>query len=525
MNKKIILIVLSILVSPVCVQADKISVQEERRFNWEVFRMLDAYEGHAKLFDAEDKRHFIDLFSSEAILYNDLLGLSEKDTLNIAEYVELMSGQTQPMSQSVVIKNVRKGKIQDGGTVWLLDVMFDKYIRYQTSDKIMIDSKDYYDADYALKARFAYDKINHECKIVSIEGSIESNRPALSTSFLVVQKQEKNAGREEKVKYMSNDGNQLFPAKFNAFGQLLLPTDMKVRYPDPDVKVSLESLGGRLHQINFKGTHFRIKPRFETTLDKAFDVDKSDLVRAHSRENVVGLDLGYVPSARGFFKFGIFTGAALSLSELNLSLADEFNYYYNADADADIDGDNYERHYHIKSMQQGVKNMDLMLPVYFDFDFVCSKYISVYFDLGAKLYMNLSHEMTNFADVDVYGRYPQYGNLEIREWPYNGFGSHTIGTNTLISMAYEKYSMDLFGGAGIRVRLAGPLYLGIGAQYQMGMKELLSSGQRIEFGNQFYTSFRAPITYTVLGGEKVKPLMSTMSRQSVKLNLELIIKL
>ena len=508
---------------------DVIPKNVERRFNLEVFKMLDIYESSATLSTRDNSRLFVDLFESENLeIYNDLMGLSEKPKLTVSEYVQLLR-QGDVMARKVAIKEVRKERVIDGGIVWLMDISFDKVISYSYQG-ILLDAEAYYGAPYHIEMQFSYPKNTEEnrgCKIVALKGTLKSDVSPLPTDYMAIQKVGESKGREESVTYK---GGAL---QFNSYDQMLLPRGEKLICNDADLKMRMEqdSTSSHLYRLSFHPRRFRIKPHVDISMGGYYELKgtKVPYLGMKSKDVTFGFDVGYTFPSKSIVRTGIYTGIALSSSEVNYAI-DNLNYKYNAGPNLDVDGDSYTRYYQVRNMKQDINLKTLVVPVYLDLDFLISKYFSAYLNVGAKAYINLSNTVSSNLDVYKYGVYPSYGNLRIDETWLNNFGQEQLGNESQQrNFVKETNSLDAFVGGGFRVLLYRQLYFDLGFNYQMTVYNTPISMPNENVSLQPYggTTKFPLIEYLPEGKERIHSITSNfegLKRKAFKLNIGLMIK-
>lgn len=529
MNKRIIILGVLLAFCNIVEGEEVIPKNVERRFNLEVFRMLDTYESCATMSTRYNAGNFKDLFESSNIeIYNDLMGLSEKETIPVTEYIQLLQ-QEDIRASKVVIKEVRKERITDGGDVWLMDITFDKTISY-IYQKILLDAEEYYGVPYHIKMRLSYPKNSDDkrgCKIVALEGKLNSNVTPFPSNYMVIQKVSENKGIEESVTYQGGT------MQFNRFNQMFLSHGDKLLYHDTDVKMRIEqdSLSSHLYRLSFHRRHFRIKPHVEFSLNGYYELKDASVpyLGMKNKDITFGFDIGYTFPTKKKMRVGIFSGFALSNSEVNFSI-DSLNYNYNAGSSLDVDGDNYIRYYEVRNMKQNISLKTLVIPFYLDLDFLISKYFSVYLNIGAKAYINLSNTVSSYLDVYKYGVYPSYGNLRIDEAWMNHFGHEILGNDSQQrNFVKETNSVDAFAGGGFRLLLYRQLYLDLGLHYQTTIYNTPISmpNENVSLQpNGANTKFPL-IEYLPEGKERIHSITSNfegLKRKAFKLNVGLMIK-
>ncbi len=502
-----------------------ITVEKEREFNFKVWEILRTYERCADLssmFDNNELYDFISLFRDEEVLvYNDLLGLSEKKRITVAEYVELMSRNAE--DAECLLKNVRRGDITENETHLYTKISFDKELSYFNTCGIFLSSYSYYESDHNEVIVVAMDKSTGECRIMEISGGIKSKQKPLATDFFVI---------KHTSKYDDNllaNGKHL---QFDQMQQAFFNDAPILAYDDENVKVSLEHNAecSNLATIKYNPTRLRLKPRFNFSLGKYYSANLYDNeLDVSSFGMEYGLDFGYVLPSLKDIKVGIYTGVAYSISNAEVTASD-LSFSYGAGENADVDADSYVRHYEFSKIEQKLSTKSIVMPAYFDLEYLVNKHFTLYAQAGAKIYFNMQGTLSDSrAEVRVYGVYPQYDNLFVDAEYLNGFGEKSFGQDDFVEQTSKinKFNYDLFGSLGFKVSLYKDILLDLNASYQAGLGKVFSRQipTRYQQGHLFYGIL--PAEYTVDGGEVLRNPMESidLKRRFWSLNIGLIFKI
>lgn len=525
MRKYIYIIICVLCNCGYCLNAQNISINDERQFKIKALQMLDDYETYAAMTTSEDKYRFIGLFADRNTeIYNDLIGLSSKETINVTDYADLLSKKSR--FPKIEIKNVKGTDIISDGTDWIMSLIFDKSISYANACGVLLSSDEYYDAqNFKLDMQLAMNKETGRCTIKSLSGSIDSSKPRFDIEDYYIVNHESNYDD-----VVLCNGKTL---EFNSFKQAFVPRNYNFFFSDPDVllKTSVEDEACRTLKLSYVPRHWRLQAHGEFSLGDFYKADGNaiDLNLKSSGTNF-GLDVGYVFPSKSKVKFGIFSGLGFSLSKIDLSM-DELNYSYDAYSNADIDGDNYSRHYELSDITSSISTTDLVIPIALDLDISVSRTMSIYAQAGLKGYFNLSKKFSNVSVKSYcYGIYPQYSNLRLDEnWGYNDFGNVIFSDADMRkgSPNVNGFTVDLFGGLGCRVKITGPLYINIGANFQSSLNNYIDNTDKIQTSSYGVSESSALITYTNIDGSTLRDLSEayeSYKRQSLNLNVGLMIK-
>ena len=513
--------------------ADNIPSRVERRFNAAVFRALDEYERNITLTSDDKERNFRSLFFSDTTkVYNDLMGLSDKRYLSVDEYIKLLSEKTT--TRKITIKNVRKNNVSDGDSIWKMDVSFEKNIEYVDNYGIMLSANHYYKADYEIKITYCYNKNNQHCYISFVDGDINSSVQKFPMDYCVLEQD--SSKNDRRIQYVKFKGGSIYTTPFNQ--SLLSASNQKdLSYPDVDVRTIMEkeSPESRVINIHFKKNRFRVRPKVELSLGKFYNLTDAYIrdINLKSSDMLFGADVGYVFPSRNRVKWGLYTGVGISISQMHFKM-DNLSYSYNAPSEADIDEDSYIRHYELSNIKQDMKNTSVVIPLYLDVEFLFTRYLTGYLDIGGKVYFNSKSNVTSDLDEHVYGEYTQYGNLIIDEPLINGFGTHHLGTDNLRDKELSSIkSYDIFGGIGVRYYFNRKRTIGvdIGVQYQKAFRDsyISQNAPYYRLTNDDTVGGSKLVSYTLEEGEKVRNLTDAYPSQHHKhegfrLNVGLIFK-
>ena len=490
----------------------------------EAISTIEDYETFATIADDEIRYSFENLFVDEnAIVYNDLLGISHDETLTVKEYSkELCDGLR---NKKTTIKNIKKEGMWYENETWKIQFSFDKTMSYTNKCGVYFSSFEFYEKDYHLIATLIYDETARICKIESVTGSVDSPKK-LSNNYFAFKTDDK---RDQNLSYKNQK------MVFNSYGQALLDgsyNKSSFRYSDPDVELIpvIDECGNV--SMRYKARKMRIKLHYDLGMGESFDLSEADHLNDYkTSSSSFGVDLGYVFPSKSNIKTGLFVGFGMSHSTIE-TVFKTSDYYYSTGAD--VDGDNYIRHYANLNISQKVNLTEIVVPVYADLNIKLHQLISIYFDLGIKAILNIGHKVDETqGSAYIYGVYPQYNSLRLDEhWGYNGFGSKTFSNSDLDNsdlVGVSSFTADVFGGMGLRFNIPStPLSIDIGCQYQYGLMDIFKpEGNRIELSN----NNNSPLVYNTVSGsnstEHVRNLsdvLSCIKRKSLKLSLGVIYK-
>ena len=507
------------------VQAQELSVAKQRIIIDEAISTLEDYESYVTVNDDEVRYAFEQLFTSEnALIYNDLLGVSTRKELPVSEYSQKLREGLR--NKKATITNVKKERLWYEDNTWKVNFSFDKSLSYANKCGVYLSSSDFYGKHYHLVATLVYDNMSKRCKIEKITGSIDSpNR--LPEKYFAYMKTDK---RDNNVLY---NGKRL---SFNSYNQALIEGsyDKKsFRYADPDMFMvsTLDECGNV--SSKYKARKFRLKLHYDLGLGDAFDLGESGLLNNNkTTSSSFGLDFGYMFPSKSSFKAGVFLGVGLTQSTIELGYKNS-DYAYTTNAD--VDGDSYTRHYTNLTMKQKATLTELTVPVYFDLNITLHPVVALFLDLGMKFNFDMNHKVDNTeGNAYIYGVYPQYDNLRLDEqWGFNGFGQKSFSNSDLDNADLKGVSgmtMDAFAGAGIRINIPrSPVAIEVGVNYLFGLTDIVKpEGNKVDLGKNSQTPLLYNTTSGVSSSEHAHNLTESLSgvkRKSFRVSAGVIIKL
>lgn len=473
--KKSIITLIAIMVATSFASA--LSVTESRKFRLEAFRALSSYERYVQW--ASEERYLenaLELFeSANAKHYNDLLGISDEDTISIATYLNTLAEYAEQIN--IKLKDFKMSPITFKDGKWVLDVTFDKEINYTAKDCDILFSNYYYDnVDYKMTAHFVWDEAKQTCLIQSIDGSIASKKPRLGTDYAVIKR------TSEYDDNVSIDGHKLsFDPNFR---QALVPSKVvegPISYPDPDMTVSTirRDRNCPIYSFKYQPKRWRVKPYFTLGLGSYYKMTTNTnftLDNNSSSGMEFGVDFGYALPMLSRLKIALYAGLGLSSSKLDLGIkGGSFEYV----TDQDIDGDRYRRQYSDVNLTQSMTFKDFIVPVYAEFELPIAGRVTAYLDLGVKMYMAMSASSSNITgSYKVQGLYEQYDNLVFDyESGINGFTNNgNISTKaSTVEIERKGMSMDVFGRIGVRIPVYRTLSVDLSASFQSGIGDCYSN--------------------------------------------------
>lgn len=433
--------------------------------------LVEEYERKSKITNSKSADTFVKMFvDKKTPIFNDLMGLSEEKKLSVEQYAKLQSESVK--LPSITIKNVKKKSVNFDGQKWYVDCTFDKEVSYYDKFGIRLSSNLLYKKDYKMTIKIVYDPASGLSKIETVEGELDA-RP-ISTSYKALQASDV---RDNLLRY---DGELV---SFNSFEQMFFPYGLnfkKLEYKDADVTAVVQEDNAHMFHMKYKARRWRISPYFNATIGDYYSITTTDgSINTKTSGSEMGIDVGYTIPSQSKLKFSVNMGIGYASSNVKLS-TEGYNFSYTAPGSADVDGDSYQRHYEFNGASEEFRSTFFTIPLYLDVEYNFSRVVSAYVQLGIKNYMKISAELSDYSASNyVYGIYsdPRYGNLRLDEhWGYNNFGHHSYTKDDVTdpTISVNSFSMDFFGGLGLRIKPFRklPLALDLGMQYQSTLLDM-----------------------------------------------------
>lgn len=524
--KKIIYILLLLVGTPTVLISQNLSNAQRRQMMMDLQELLENYEKYSSINGYQEKASsFLSLFeNNKLIIFNDLLGLSNAESLSVNEYVNLL----QNRSSQTRIKNILVHEISKSTDKWLARITFNKQILHNGEcEHVVFSSSEFYKNDYQMELVASWDSVNRECKIVSLTGYINSDAEKLPENYMVFKKSHPNDS------LLLCNGKSI---RFDRFDQAFLARNAKFTYPaDQDMKLFLidDTLGCNIITMEYRPTRWRLKPHVDILMGDAFNIEtvNDNAIQTSSSSFGWGVDVGYVYPTEKKLKWGLFFGLGFQKSELSLSIP-TMAYAYYAGPQADVDGDKYIRHYSMKDTKYSTELKEIYIPFYVDMDYRINNYLSVYADAGLKIYAGYAEEKVHFETTySTYGKYPQYGNLIIDHQTYggetaiNGFVNNAhITRDNVSNEILSDYSLDGFVGLGVRGRVYKDWYVDLGMYYQTNLFNNYNNKGDVLVTNhtELTTTNKVPMSYLTYQGEHIENItsyISSMRRSAFCLNV------
>ncbi|MBO7260570.1 MAG: hypothetical protein J6U97_03655 [Bacteroidaceae bacterium] len=539
--KRLIALIL-LCVPALFAKAQDLTNAQERYMKMDVLYLMEDYSLYSNLVLEEDMEGFMQLFSDTTTqIYNDLLGISSAKTLSVRQYAEkLIEGAGG--SSNIKVKNIGHDEPYYSEGLWYMNVTFDKWLYYMIKCDLQLDSYEYFQADHKLTALVSWDPSTRECRIETLDGTVDSPRELLPEDYWVYRFE---TATDTIIQY---DGA---PLQFDRFGQSfilkdkmpenlsrskskkttpLTLTQKHFTYPlDSDVNLKLDYADESCNLITMSliPKRWRFKVHADMVYGDYYTVETNyDDMEHTSSAKEAGAEFGYVFPSRKKSKWAFFFGATLRQSILS-SYIDNMSYIYKTNQD--VDGDEYYRAYYLKNVNYSMEKTEIGIPLYFSWDGKFNNRLSMYMDFGVKPYLSILPVATTFSTIyTTKGLYTKYDKLVLGSTSgINGF----VQNKTFESVSLESEStyeapediftklqpsVDAFAGVGFRLRVLKNTFLELGCRYQYNIYSSLNysgtintkrlpvntSLQNISYQNYTTNSSSVPMYYTKQGSKE-----------------------
>lgn len=506
----------------------------ERRMNSLVIDALLRMEETSEIVDRQSGREFILNFESELTpVFCDLFSSGDfLQQIPVRQYVDCFlnaDGVSRFTMATLEFRNVRKSGWSFENGRWYCTVLLEKSVNYFDENFVSfpLPGQNSEQTGFDISVKFVFDESCTGCRIAEINCSNAGDFEALPPHYLVVQKNEAadDAKRDENIMI----GNSRIV--FNEFGQGYA-SGTEISFWDDDMKVNriVKSRNERYEYVQFryKPRHLRLRLRNEFAPFSAYSFSGRTEILAESSSSAysVGLDAGYSLTASRAFKIGFFTGIGVSFSNISLKTL-PYRYSYSTS----VSGDNmpHKRTYQIDYATQGASFSDLCVPVYLSPEFRLHRSVSLFFDLGAKVYFNTVAVTDPFhVSGHVYGEYED--GTPVMDGVY-GIGAIDSDFKYMINaVTFMRNPVDiaLIGDIGFNVNLYDrTVYLEVRAGYEFGLTPTYTSSEST-FCSTNYNGASYPLVYDYRYGDiATRPLADCISfkRKALWFNIGLMLKL
>ncbi len=519
------------LFAQLALPAQELTNAERRRINLKVLNVIELYERASKLSDDEERYIFRELFaeSDSTRIFMDLMGMDNyMGQVSVKQYMDAV--EANMIGIDVGLYNVRRGKMSFDGDVWKIPVSFMKRVSYFDNNGVLFSTDEFYKgAKYDYMMTLAYNPVEDMCRISSIDGNITSVIQFPSGRFYVMSKDPGMSAKELKRENKLFEQNNL---KYNSFDQVFVSgSELEPWHRDIRIKREVIQPAGNydIIKLKYNKLKWRGKIRYAHTYNndkygfgafKAFSSNQ-DKITTRSNATEYGFDIGRAALVGRGGSLSIYTGAALSKSNVSFS-KDDFEYRYSTVDPGNTANDyndasvNYTRIYKIDEVKESVSYTDIVVPLYVSWDPSLGKWMHWSFSAGMKFYFNRDVEASS---LDFKGKVT-YGDKVSELGSYDRFLTTTRYCEPF------SYSMAF----GFEWDFAIPwckryAYIYAKASYEYGL-----SGYYHDAGNRrrFFSESDYPLVYSAVENKDiaVKSFLSSVDlrRQALWFELGLMFK-
>lgn len=490
-------------------RSQTITNSERRYINSKVLDLIEDFESYASMYDEDAVYYMGTLFESEnSPVLCDMIGSPQYQTrIPVSEYMSLLTSQS--LNTSIVIRDVKKGTMSYSDGKWRIPVTFNKDLAYIDKGGYLFSVSSYYLKEFTMTMNVIYDTDRDVCFIESIDGKLSSEKTFPKGRFLIIDDTDNYDTDWQKHFSTLTVGGE--PLEFNESGYAILP-NAEPQVKDLDVIVVTDTVGTGFNydvvKYDFIPLNTRLKLRYGMAPFGAYDVtfkESDSEIGNKSQAMEFGVDLGFTFSVGSASKMGFYFGAALSMSTLELALAQPLSYDYKYTAvNGNLPSDNtplYKtetRKYTVSDASEAVRYTDLMVPVYFEIEHRLGKHAMFSWNLGAKAYYALGAENTV---------------------PYTVKVNDSVLNNQNKFVEPNKYSKDLdfdlslMANIGLDINLLKRrLYLSLKGGYEYGILQTYSS----DTNPYFSSSSQSNVYPVVFDGSKDVAVHSLISGVSFR---------
>ena len=382
------------------------------------------------------------------------------------EYVRMLKDGATALTME--ISHVRKGEITISGSECIIPVKFDKKVSYIDSNGYAFSTSAYYKTDLDMDMSVHYDMDTDECKIVSIDCTVESDKQFPKGRFVIINKDQLYDIDKKDRRYLAELRINKDTISYNEFDQAILPADIPT-VNDIDVMVVPDTLmkgpNYDVMKFDFKSRKTRLKLHYGIAPLGAYDIKTPDYVSSRSDAMEAGLDIGFTWRAGRSGKMGFFFGAGVSLGNLGLSLDENLNYSYEYSVKKDGQFglfEDFTAEYEIQSATESMKFIDIYVPIYFEIEHKVGRHLLISWNFGAKGYYNMITTYTPYSVSGIFRRSDSASRPAFR----------LEDCQFISPSSYRRspYDVSVFANLGFDINIAKrKVYLSVKGGYEYGL--------------------------------------------------------
>ena len=500
MKRCLSLLLVMFLSMPVLTEAQSLTNKERRHINTKVLNLVEEYERTATVHDDEAQYVFRTLFEDVHIpIICDMIGFAGYlGKMTVDEYIDAVS--TDAVTSTMEIKDLKKGEMTVSGTDFIIPVTFRKSISYVDRNGYVFSTEKFYETDLVMDMSVRYNPETDVCTIISLDGRIESEKKFPDGRFYIINKAQLYEVDQKYHRFIPElqiNGSSL---SFNEFDQAVLPAG-NAYVSDIDMQVFPDTLmkgpNYDVMKFDFDARGTRLKLHYGYAPFGAYKVTSDDFIENESAAMEAGVDIGFTWMVGKKSKMGFFFGAGMSMSQINLALNDTkvpLSYSYKSAYKNSGDFKLFEEstfEYKITSATEGLRFIDIYVPLYFEFEHRAGNHVLVSWNFGVKGYCNMS---TDYKQYEVTYDFKRDGVSK------EGL---TLSPESFISpSSYKRNPFDVsaFGNLGLDINIGKrKVYLSFKGGYEYGLTQSYSNDK-----NQYFKEDKVyPIIYDMTGNKHI----------------------
>ena len=481
------------------IEAQTLTNRDRRHVNTRVLNIIEEYERTAAVNDDDTEYMFLDLFDNDQMqIICDVIGFPEYlSKVTVADYVRAL--RSDAIAVTMEIKDVNKGDISLSGSECTVPVTFRKSVSYVDRNGYVFSTEAYYQTDLIMDMLIRYDLDTEVCKIISLEGRVESEKQFPRGRFYIINKSQLYDLENRLQKYLPELRIAGESISYNEFDQAILPSGV-ASVNDIDVHVLPDTLmkgpNYDVMKFNFNSRKSRLKLHYGIAPFGAYKVNSGNDVDSKTDAMEFGIDCGFTWRAGKASKMGFFFGAGAQMGNIDLSLNKTLDYSYDTWAKKDKDGFIYfeksTMDYTVRSATEGLNFIDIYVPVYFELEHRAGKHLLISWNFGVKGYYNM---ITSYVPYEASGLFSITGSyvedsFVLKDGPY------------ISPSSYERnpFDVSLCGNIGFDINIGKQkVYLSLKGGYEYGL-----TPSYVNHKNTYYEAGKVfPVVYDINGAKHI----------------------
>lgn len=451
--KKILLSFILFLLT-LSANGQQLDVSERWIMNERLVDLVDGYERFSRFDGRSDAYSFLSLFrSSNVKVYCDYLASNNfGKQIAVSNYIEESKGLED---RRIRISNLSKSPLEYRDGRWHTKIEFDKFVEYEDTLGFTFSTvSPMAGGDFHIVMECVWHKDDEEFRIENISGTVSPSFVFPENDFHVVERKNEVDSR---ILY---NGKHL---EFNEYGFAILQGGGEFDVDDDDFVLTknISPGSGRYDLYSFKLVPKRGRARAYVAYSPgAYSVTSltPDLINNTSFGVEIGAEIGYAISLSKASKLGLYVGAGLAHSSINLN-AKNVSYSYTLSNAAGVD---YSRHYRLDEATEGINLTDFVLPFFLSWELNLGKKVAVVIDAGAKVYLGLSASPRPYHIAGM-----AVGEDGV-ESPIDTVFDEFIFPN---QNSVNQFAVSIFGKGGVDFSIGGGKFAFLHAGWEQGLTD------------------------------------------------------